>query len=122
MATLEQVMLSRMSTNILLKPASHTLTSTQAPEYSNTQPPVTINNTSCTYQPLLPAPRRPKDTHPPNMDYQQLGAPVGYAVPQTRAAVSTTTWSDVPQPSLRGSKPTNMELLEPYIVMKTPTS
>ena len=38
-----------------------------------------------------------------NMDYQQLGPSVGYAVPQERSDVYMMTRSDVPQPSLRGA-------------------
>ena len=106
----------------MMSKATPTLTSAEPPEYSNTQPPVTNDNTARTYEPLIPAPWKPKDTPSPNMDYQQLGPPVGYAVPQTRADISTMTRSDVPQPSLRGEQPTtNLELLEPYIEMKTPT-
>ncbi len=33
-----------------------------------------------------------------NMDYQQLGPSVGYAVPQERSDVYMTTRNDVPQP------------------------
>ncbi len=102
-----------------------------------TVPTLFTNTSPSSYQPLMLASSQQQTDLPTGPNYQPLGPPAGYAVPN----VATLTRSNVPQPSLGGwngekgknpfkpSPPPNgngrvntEESLEEYIIMHSPES